>query len=144
VGVAVSRRTERIGNLIRNTIGELLLSKLSDPRIVPAKTSVTRVEVQEDLLTAKVYISVIGTEAEMRRTLRALEHAAGRIQQLMMKQISLRHTPSLVFVADTGFKKTLQTYSIIEKAMQELRNKEAVRCKEAQAIAPQDEETTKH
>ena len=123
----MSRRTERVGSLIRNTIGQLLLSKLSDPRIDPAKTSITRVEVPEDLLTAKVFVSVLGTEGEQGRTLRALTHAAGHIQELMMRQISLRHTPTLEFVADTGFKRTLQTYAIIDQAMEEIRQKEQAR-----------------
>ena len=120
----MTRRKERVGNLVRNTIGQLLLSKISDPRIDPAKTSVTRVDIPEDLLTAKVYVSVMGTDAEQRLTLRALRHAAGHIQELMMRQISLRHTPALEFVLDTNFKKTLQTYAIIEQAMEEIRQKQ--------------------
>lgn len=120
----MTRRKDRVANLVRNTIGQLLLSKISDPRIDPAKTSVTRVDIPEDLLTAKVYISVMGTDAEQRRTLRALRHAAGHIQELMMRQISLRHTPALEFLLDKNFKKTLQTYAIIEQAMEEIRQKQ--------------------
>ncbi|MHC4294217.1 MAG: 30S ribosome-binding factor RbfA [Planctomycetota bacterium] len=120
----MARRTERVSNLIRNTIGQLLLSKLSDPRIDPAKTSITRVEVAEDLLTAKVFVTVIGTEGEQRNTIRALEHAAGHLQELMMRQIQLRHTPILQFVLDKNFKKTLQTLDLIDRAMAEIRQKE--------------------
>ncbi|HAU38780.1 MAG TPA: 30S ribosome-binding factor RbfA [Phycisphaerales bacterium] len=119
-----TRRTERVASLIRNTIGQLLLAKISDPRIDPAKTSVTRVEVPDDLLTAKVYVSVIGTEAEQRTTLRALRHAAGRVQELMMREIRLRHTPLLEFALDEKFKKTLETYRLIQVAMDEIRQKE--------------------
>lgn len=121
----MTRRTERVGSLIRDTIGQVLLTKLSDPRIDPARTSVTRVMVPEDLLTAKVYVSVLGTEAEARRTLRALRHASGHVQELMMRTISLRHTPLLEFELDTSFKKTLQTLEIIEQAMEEIRQKES-------------------
>jgi len=113
-----------VASLIRNTIGQLLLAKISDPRIDPAKTSVTRVEVPDDLLTAKVYVSVIGTEAEQRTTLRALRHAAGRVQELMMREIRLRHTPLLEFALDEKFKKTLETYRLIQVAMDEIRQKE--------------------
>ncbi len=113
-----------MASLIRNTIGQLLLAKISDPRIDPAKTSVTRVEVPDDLLTAKVYVSVIGTEAEQRTTLRALRHAAGRVQELMMREIRLRHTPLLEFALDEKFKKTLETYRLIQVAMDEIRQKE--------------------
>jgi len=120
----MSRRTERISSLMRETLGQILLSKLSDPRVDPARTSITRVEIPEDLLTAKVYVSVIGTEAEQRLTIRALRHAAGHIQELMMRQIDLRHTPILDFELDVNFKKTLETYRIIEQAMAEIRQKE--------------------
>jgi len=120
----MSRRTERIGSLVRNEIGRLVLSKLSDPRIDPARTSVTRVEVPEDLLTAKVYVSVLGTAGEQRRTLQALRHAAGHIQELMMRRIRLRNTPILEFELDRGFKDALETLELIDKAMKEIRQKE--------------------
>ena len=120
----MSRRTERVGNLIRSTIGELLLSKISDPRIDPARTSITRVVVSEDLLTAKVYVSVLGNDNQQRTTVRALKHAAGHIQELMMRKIQLRNTPILSFEPDTKFKKTLETYSVIQKAMEEIERKE--------------------
>lgn len=121
----MTRRTERLGSLIRSTLGELLLSRLSDPRVDPARTSITRVEVQEDLLAAKVYVSVMGTDAEQRRTIRALTHAAGHVQELMMRRITLRQTPVLEFLLDTNFKKTLKTYELIQQAMEEIRRKEA-------------------
>jgi ribosome-binding factor A len=120
----MKRRTERVTSLIRDTIGEILLSKISDPRIDPALVSVTRVEMPEDLMTARVFVSVMGAESQQRNVLRALQHAAGRIQELMMKQISLRNTPHLEFVEDKTFKKTLETYTLIQKAMQEIREKE--------------------
>ncbi|HOF19043.1 MAG TPA: ribosome-binding factor A, partial [Phycisphaerae bacterium] len=98
---------------------ELLTRDLYTP--MPAGT---RVEVPDDLLTAKVYVSVIGTEAEQRTTLRALRHAAGRVQELMMREIRLRHTPLLEFALDEKFKKTLETYRLIQVAMDEIRQKE--------------------
>ncbi|MHC4562642.1 MAG: 30S ribosome-binding factor RbfA [Planctomycetota bacterium] len=121
----MSRRTERVGSLLRSTIADVLFRHIADPRIDPARTSVTRVEVPEDLLTAKVYVSVMGEPAEQRRTLEALRHAAGRIQDLMMRQVSLRHTPTLVFVLDEQFKKTMATLSLIQQAMDEIHEKEA-------------------
>ena len=137
----MSRRTERVGSLIRETIGLLLLTKMSDPRIDPARTSVTRVEVPEDLLTAKVYVTVMGTEAEQRRTLRALRHAAGHIQDLMTGRVKLRNTPALEFEFDESFKKAMETYRIIEQGMEEIRQKEARRAAADQPIstAPPDE-----
>lgn len=121
----MTRRTDRVGNLIRNTLGEILLRRISDPRVNPAKTSITKVEVLEDFLSARVYISVIGTEPEQRRTLQALRHASGHIQELLAKEITLRNTPILNFILDTDFKKTLKTLELISYAMRELEEKEA-------------------
>ncbi len=123
----MNRRPQRIASLIRDTIGQILLTKLSDPRIDPARTSIVRVEVPDDLLTAKVYVSVIGEPADQRRTLHALKHAAGHVQELMMREITLRHTPILHFQIDTKLKKTMETLEIIHKASEELRAKDDAR-----------------
>ncbi|MFW6146539.1 MAG: 30S ribosome-binding factor RbfA [Planctomycetota bacterium] len=120
----MSRRTERVGRLIQQTIGEIVLRRISDPRIDPARVSITRVEVTEDMTRAKVYCSTMGTEAEQRNALRALQHAAGRIQGMMMREISLRNTPVLQFVPDERFKKTLTTLALIQSAMEEIRQDE--------------------
>lgn len=101
-----------------------MLSKLSDPRIDPARTAVTRVEVPEDLLTAKVYVSVMGSESEQRTTIRALRHAAGHIQELMRRQVRLRHTPVLRFEPDEQYKKTLETLAKIDEAMKDVRRRQ--------------------
>ena len=139
----MSRRTQRVASLIRQILGQALLSKIADPRIDPALTSVTRVEVPEDLLTARVYISVMGTEAQQQLALRAIRHASGRLQQLMVGQMSLRNTPILSFELDVEFKKTLQTLDLIERAMAEIRQKdEARKAAEGEAEQPVEAEQT--
>ena len=120
----MSRRTDRIARLIQQTVAEIVLEHISDPRIKPATLSVTRAEVAEDMTRAKVYCSVIGTDGEQRTAIRALQHAAGRIQELMMKQISLRFTPVLEFVPDVQFKKSLTTLALIQQAMNEIHVRE--------------------
>lgn len=123
----MKRRTERVARLIQEVVGNIILARISDPRVDPARLSVTRVEVTEDLTRAKVYCSVMGTEAEQRNAIRALGHAAGRIQDLMMQQISLRNTPVLDFVNDVQFKKSLTTLALIQQAMDEIRQQEEAR-----------------
>lgn len=121
-----TRRTERVGNLIRNTLGELLLAKMSDPRFDSARTSITRVEVPEDLLSARVYITVAEPKHEQ-RTLAALRSAAGYLQDRMMQRIRLRNTPVLEFCIDEQFKKTMQTLTILSEVSQELEEKDRLR-----------------
>ena len=119
----MTRRRERICSTIRRTIAEAVLSKVADPRIDPARTSITNVEIAEDLLTAKVYISVLGDEAAQRRTIEAMRHAAGYFQELVGRQIQLRYTPALEFHADAQFKKTLETLEVIQRVSEELARK---------------------
>ena len=121
----MSRRTERVSSMIRNTLGQLLLSKLADPRVDPARTSITHVEIFEDMLSATVYISVIGSEADSRKAVSALNGAAGHFQEMLGKRIYLRNTPHLKFELDVKFKKTLQTLELIQEAMDEIHEKEA-------------------
>ena len=120
----MSRRTERLASVIRNTVAQAVHGKLSDPRINPARTSITRVEIPEDLLTAKVFVSVIGTESEHRTVIRALQHAAGRLQQMIAGKVRLRNTPRLSFEIDEQFKRTQQALELIQQAMEEIRDKE--------------------
>lgn len=120
----MNRRLERVGRLIQQTIAEILLDEVNDPRIPPARVSITRVEVVEDLTRAKVFVSVMDDEPGQRTALRALRHAAGRIQEEMMSRISLRATPVLDFVEDVQFKKSLTTLALIQEAMTELHERE--------------------
>jgi ribosome-binding factor A len=141
----MSRRTDRIANLIRNTLGELMLTRMSDPRFDPARASITHVEVPEDLLSAKVYVSVVGEPADQRKALQALRHAAGHMQKEMMNRIQLRNTPVLNFVLDENFKKTLQTLQLIQQAMDEIKHNDELRqgqTPDAPPEAEDDEPTT--
>ncbi|MFP4354663.1 MAG: 30S ribosome-binding factor RbfA [Phycisphaerae bacterium] len=128
----MSRRTQRVSNLIRNALAEILHKRLADPRIDPARTSITRVEVPEDLMTAKVYVSVMGTEGQQRKTIAALQHARGHLQELLGREISLRHTPVLQIEFDKQFKKTIETLELIQQAMDEIDRKQSESAPDAQ------------
>ena len=128
----MSRRTQRIGKVFQQEIGRILLTELADPRLDPARTSVTRIHVQEDLLRAKVYVSILGTEAEQARGLEALQGAAGRVQSLLREKVRLRYMPVLEFHTDEQFKGALRTWEAIREAMDEIHSRE-------QAAAPGEE-----
>jgi len=72
----MSRRTERLGSVIQQEIAIMIQRELNDPRILPL-TSVTRVKVAEDLSTADVFITVMGTPGQQTAALNALKHSAG-------------------------------------------------------------------
>src|SRR5213082_3427499 len=87
-------RLERMASLIRQVVSEAIMSRIQDPR-VSRFTSVTRVAVSPDLSFADVHVSVMGSEADQRTTLRGLQSARGMVQSMLARDLSTRHCPTL-------------------------------------------------
>jgi ribosome-binding factor A len=89
----VSERTARLDELLREEISDVVRREVDDPRI--GFVTITHVEVAPDLRHANVWISVIGTPAERRQTLRALARAMpfvrNRLGRLRLKRIPALH-----------------------------------------------------
>jgi ribosome-binding factor A len=108
-------RTERVGSLIREKIGELVVSgKIKDPR-VDSFLSVTRVDVSRDLVYADVYVSSYKTEAGLAKGVAGLQSAAGYIQAQLAHLMHIRQTPRLRFHADPGIREGFEMIQKIEK-----------------------------
>ncbi len=77
----------------------LATGQIKDPRIEPL-TTVTEVNVSRDLGHAKVWVSRFGDRRTVSQSVDALNHAAGFIQLVLSKRISLRTFPRLTFLRD--------------------------------------------
>ncbi len=93
------RRPERVAELLREEISEIVGFELDDPRVM--SVTVTEVRVAGDLRDARVFVLVDGDEKEINNALAALRHAAPYIRRQVGTALSLRHTPALHFVRDT-------------------------------------------
>ncbi|MFA7236105.1 MAG: 30S ribosome-binding factor RbfA, partial [Phycisphaeraceae bacterium] len=96
-------RQEQLESALRRTIGQILLTGMSDPRI-KGMISVTAVKVSPDRREAVVSISVLPAEHQP-LTVTALDHAARHIQAEISKRIEIRQMPHLHFKADDSLKK---------------------------------------
>jgi ribosome-binding factor A len=94
----MSQRTDRLDSQIRQELMELLQREMKDPRVGFA--TVTRVETARDLGTARVWVSVLGTEDEQRQALEALTAAAPWLRRQLGERLTLRHVPQLVIRHD--------------------------------------------
>lgn len=94
-----SVKNTRINAEVQKTLSTLIREECKDPRIHPM-TSVVAAEVAPDLKTAKIYISVLGDEEEVKNTLRGLRSAASHLRSELAKSLNLRNTPELTFVGD--------------------------------------------
>jgi ribosome-binding factor A len=108
-----SHRKERLEELIRQVIGDTLLSNIKDPRI--GFTTVTRVDLSRDYSAAHVYISVLGTETEKRLSMAGLESAKHYIQRIVGKEIQLRVIPKISFVLDESIEKGVRMVGLIDE-----------------------------
>jgi ribosome-binding factor A len=74
----MSRRAERVADLIREEVAALLRKEVDDPRLQSgALVSITEVEVGDDLRYAKVFVSVMGTPEQTKDAFAALHSAEG-------------------------------------------------------------------
>ena len=114
-------RTERVGHLIQEKIGALIVEgRIKDPRVNPF-LSVSRVHVSRDLSWAEVYISTFRPEGNLARGVAGLQSAAGFIQSQLAKEIKIRSTPRLRFHEDLsirdGFEMIKKIEDLAEKTM---------------------------
>lgn len=91
------QRAERVAETVQVAAAEIL-RQLKDPRIGFA--TVVRAEVSSDLQHAKIFVSVLGPEAERTATMAALERAKGHVRTELGRRVRLYHTPEIHFVSD--------------------------------------------
>ncbi|HSU83641.1 MAG TPA: 30S ribosome-binding factor RbfA [Thermoanaerobaculia bacterium] len=108
----MSRRTDRVSDLLRAELSDLLLREIHDPRVKLA--SVTAVEVTPDLRRALVRISVLGDDAQRQETLEGLRHAKGFLRTELAHRLRTRATPELVFELDRGAEHSQRISDILE------------------------------
>jgi ribosome-binding factor A len=94
----MSQRTDRLDSQIRAELAGLLQREMKDPRIGFA--TITRVETARDLGTAKVWVSIMGTDVERDKTMKALTDAAPWMRRQLGDRLTIRHVPQLLIRHD--------------------------------------------
>jgi len=108
----VSGRIRRVNEAVKQVLSEAIPS-LKDPRI--GFVTVTTVETTTDLDHAKVWVSVFGGENQRKKTLEALDGAAGVLQGRIGKELGLRRTPRLEFVYDRAVEQGVRMTRLIDE-----------------------------
>lgn len=114
----VKNRVARLNSLLKEVLSEVIHRDVKNPH-VHRFVSVTSVDISNDLQHAKVYISVIGTQAEKESTIKALESAAGFIAIAASKKVVMRYFPALTFKLDDSVDKQMRIDSLIDKIHEE-------------------------
>src|SRR5579875_307185 len=107
-------RMRRVDEAVREVLSDAISKDLKDPRI--GFVTVTAVNTSRDLRHARVYVSVLGDERARRATLEGLRSAHGYLQGVIASQLSLKHTPSLVFECDETGGRAARLTELIDRA----------------------------
>lgn len=108
------RRQERMSVEIKRIISSIIQEHIKDPRIDFSAVSVTRVDVAQDISHARVYISVLGSEAKQTETMQALQKARGYIRSELAQAIQIRHAPDLEFRLDRSIEHGIRISSLLD------------------------------
>ena len=100
----MTRRTERLNELIREEISDILRRQVKDPRLGCFLT-VTHVDTSQDLSYAKVFVSIMGSEDEKRGAMEGLASASGFLYRELRERLSLRRMPQLSFHKDESIER---------------------------------------
>ncbi|GAC1312536.1 MAG: 30S ribosome-binding factor RbfA [Vulcanimicrobiaceae bacterium] len=104
-------RMGRIDHELQRELARLISTELKDPRL--GFTTVTRVEITNDLQKAKVFVSIIGDRHVAKQTMTALESAKGFLRGELGHAVALRHTPELSFVEDRSTEKAIALSKVL-------------------------------
>ena len=88
----------RVNEAIREVLGDAIATELKDPRI--GFVTVTEVDTSPDLRSARVYVSVLGSEAERKQSLDGLRSSHGYLQSKIASAMRMKRTPTLTFQYD--------------------------------------------
>ena len=98
--MGVDYRTQKLEELIKEKLSLLLVKGLKDPRLLDSFITILDVKLARDGRSAKVIISVIGSEKEKSDAIRGFESARGFIQMKIGKELRVKYIPHLYFQLD--------------------------------------------
>jgi ribosome-binding factor A len=106
-------RMRRINEVLREVVGAAISSDLSDPRI--GFVTVTSVETSPDLRTAKVYVSVLGSDEDREATLDGLRSSHGVLQTRIAAETRMKRTPTLTFHYDNTIEQGVRISRLLDE-----------------------------
>jgi ribosome-binding factor A len=110
-------RTIRLGEQIREEVGDILGREVRDPGI--GFITLTRVRVTDDLSQARIYYTMLGEPADRKKTARALERALPFIRRALAGRLHVRRMPELAFQFDQSVAHQARVEELLEEIKRE-------------------------
>ena len=110
-----SQRQLRVGELVKQSLGELLIrNEAKIPNINSKMVTVTEVRMTPDLKTARVYVIPLGG-VDTKETVRVLTEYSHLVRRALSKRLDIKFLPKLTFVEDNSFEYAEKIEKIIKK-----------------------------
>lgn len=111
-----SNRSRRVSEQVRRELALLIQHELKDPRL--GMITVASVEVSRDFAHAKVFVTVLGDDAEQTAlSITGLRHAAGFLRRELGRCLQLRVLPELHFTYDDSVANGAHISALIDRAI---------------------------
>jgi len=114
----MTRRTDKIGDLIRKELGLAIQNQISDPRI--GFVTISRVKVSTDLSYADVFVSVLGSEQDEVSALVGLNSSRSYLRTHLARSMTTRTVPKLKFILDKGLEQSDRIQQILSELKDDL------------------------
>ena len=109
-----SVRLLRVGEQVRHVLSDLLArSEVHDDVLAKHMVSVTEVRMSPDLRHAKVFVSVMGSEAEKLATFEGLASTASHLRSRVGRALRLRVAPEIQFREDESVARAARIESLL-------------------------------
>jgi len=102
----------RVNTAVKKVLSEGV-AELKDPRI--GFVTVTGVETSPDLRTARVYVSVLGSDRRRKDSLDGLSAAHGVLQRRIARDLRMKRTPQLAFEYDPTVERGVRMNRLIDE-----------------------------
>ena len=93
-------RAEKVAHELQREIAAIVRDDVQDPRI--GFVTITRVHITDDLGSARVWFSSLGTASQRKGSLIGLQRAVGFVRKLVAERMKLRIVPEIVFEYDAS------------------------------------------
>ena len=117
--VAKPKRTDRVAELVRMELSELLSRGVKDPRVSRHIVTLTSVDASPDLRHVNVYVSAMVSPAERNGVLDGLRSAAGYLRRELGRRVSMKYTPELRFVWDASLDAGARVEQLLDQLQHE-------------------------
>ena len=120
---AFSQRQLRVGELVKQNLGELFIrNEAKIPSINSKLITVTEVRMTPDLKTARVYVIPLGG-VEIEETVKILTEYSHLVRKALSKRLDIKFLPKLTFVEDNSFEYAEKIEKIIKRNKEEDKEK---------------------